>query len=152
MFSKLNSDNNIRKKIIEMMLEENYIDYSNKSNTINKLEGKLTNYCDNNYIGNKANSAYFKNKMVDDDNDNIFNDFPQYDSILLILTQTSQIIKQQKIESKNEIYFNLGKLHELLPELYIPKIDLNKSLLDNNNWDESYLLIQEIIKEITNYT
>jgi hypothetical protein len=152
MFSKLNSDNNVRKNIIEMMLEENYIDYSNNSNTTSKMKGKLTNYCDNNYIGDKANNSNFKNKMVNDDNDNVFNDFPQYDSVLFILTKTRQFISQKEIRLKNEIYFNLGKLHELLPDLYKSKINLNKIFLDNDNWKEAHILIEDIIKEITNYT
>ena len=152
MLSKLNSNNNVRKNLIEMMLEENYIDYSNSSNTTSKVDNKLTNYCDNNYIGNKANESYYKTKIVNDDKDNIFNDFPQYDNILFLLTKTSQFIKTQNNGLKHEIYFNLGKLHELLPEYYRAKINLNKSYLDIDNWKESYELIEEVIKEITIYT
>ena len=76
-----------------MMLEENYIDYSNSSNTTSKLNDKLNSYCDNDYIGNKANESYYKNKIVNDDKDNIFNDFPQYDKILFLLAKTSNFIK-----------------------------------------------------------
>ena len=83
---------------------------------------------------------------------NIFNDFPQYDKILFLLAKTSNFIKTENNEFKNVIYFNLGKLHELMPECYNSKINLNKSYLDNNDWNEAYILIEDIIKEITNYT
>ena len=128
MLSKLNSNTILGKKFIETMLEENYIDYSNNYNSTTKLDNKLTKYCDNNYIGKQMDKSYYKNKIVNDDKDNTFNDFQKYDKILFLLVKTSSYIQTKKNEHKNIIYFNLGKLHELLPESYNSKINLNKIL------------------------
>jgi len=149
MFSKLNSDNNVRKKLIEIMLEDNYIDYSNNSNTTSKLDGKLTKYCDNNYIGDRVIKSHYKNKITNDNNNhNIINELSQYDNIILLLTTISKYINNRSVTLKHEIYFNLGKLHELLSEPYRLKINITKNLLDKDNWGEAYTIIEKLLKKL----